>query len=79
MLWISFAAAGYVLIRLWFYFFGFPFFKKLQERSSRWGEDPLKDRSACKCGLLLGDEACVRAAPLVFASRALLVRASPVC
>jgi len=51
VLWISFAAADYVLIGLWFYLFGFSFFKKLHERSSRLGEDPLKDRSAASASL----------------------------
>jgi hypothetical protein len=52
VLWISFAAAGYLLIGLWFYFSGFSFFKKLPERPSRLREDPLKDRSAASASLL---------------------------
>jgi hypothetical protein len=54
VLWISLAAASYVLVGLWFYFFGFSFFKKLNERSSRFGGDPRNNRSAASMSLFEG-------------------------
>jgi hypothetical protein len=45
MLWISLAAAVYVLAGLGFYFFGFRLFKKLNEISSRLGGRLLKNRA----------------------------------
>jgi len=42
---------SYVLVGLGFYFFGFSFFKKLHERSSRFGGGPRNNRSATSASL----------------------------
>jgi hypothetical protein len=51
VLWISLAAAVYVLAGLWFYFSGFSFFKKLNERSRRIGGGSRNDSSATSASL----------------------------
>ena len=51
MLWISLTAASYALVGLWFYFLGFSFFKKLHERSSRFGPGSRSNRSATSASL----------------------------
>jgi len=51
VIWILFAAASYVLVGLWFYFLGFSFFKKLNERSPRFGGGSRNNRSAASASL----------------------------